>query len=77
MAYDRHEERTLEEATLAQREAMRRYNWLVRATPYASVRCELNELMNQIGKWPIARDVERTITKSASHKGPSNCLLDC
>ena len=43
------------------REAVRRYNWLVRKDKEIPVRAELANLTKQIGAWPAARTVERTI----------------
>ena len=46
---------------VTEREAVRRYNWLVRKDKEIPVRTELAELTKQIGAWPAARTVERTI----------------
>ena len=61
MAFDLDGNRVLRESNVTEREAVRRYNWLVRKDKEIPVRTELAELVKQIGAWPVARTVERTI----------------
>ena len=51
----------MREPNVSEREAVRRYNWLVRKDKEVPVRAELAELVKQIEAWPAARTVERTI----------------
>ena len=51
----------LPEATLQERENMRRYIWLVRETHPTTVKADLAAVSDQIGKWPLKREVERTV----------------
>ena len=53
--------RVMREPNVSEREAVRRYNWLVRKDKEVPVRAELAELVKQIEAWPAARTVERTI----------------
>ena len=61
MAFDLDGNRGMLESNVTEREAVRRYNWLVRKDKEITVRTELVELVKQIGAWPAARTVERTI----------------
>ena len=61
MAFDLDGNRIARESNVTEREAVRRYNWLVRTDKEIPVRAELAELTKQIGAWPAARTVERTI----------------
>ena len=61
MAFDLDGNRIARESNVTEREAVRRYNWLVRKDKEIPVRAELAELTKQIGAWPAARIVERTI----------------
>ena len=61
MAFDLDDNRIARESNVTEREAIRRYNWLVRKDKEIPVRAELAELTKQIGAWPAARTVERTI----------------
>ena len=61
MAFDLDGNRIARESSVTEREAVRRYNWLVRKDKEIPVRAELAELTKQIGAWPAARTVERTI----------------
>ena len=61
MAFDLDGNRIARESNVTEREAVRRYNWLVRQDKEIPVRTELAELTKQIGAWPAARTVERTI----------------
>ena len=54
LTFDNAGNRTLLEATLKERENMRKYNWLVREADLAAV-------WDEIGRWPLNREVERTI----------------
>ena len=66
MAFDLDGNRIARESNVTEREAVRRYNWLVRKDKEIPVRAELAELTKQIGAWPAARTVERTIPRSTS-----------
>ena len=61
MAFDLDGDRIARKSNVTEREAVRRYNWLVRKDKKIPVRTELAELTKQIGAWPAARTVERTI----------------
>ena len=61
MAFDLDGNRIARESNVTEREAVRRYNWLVRKDKEIPVRAELADLTKQIGAWPAARTVERTI----------------
>ena len=61
MAFNLDGNRIARESNVTEREAVRRYNWLVRKDKEIPVRAELAELTKQIGAWPAARTVERTI----------------
>ena len=61
MAFDLDGNRVMRESNVSEREAVRRHNWLVRKAKEVPVRAELVELAKQIGAWPAARTVERTI----------------
>ena len=61
MAFDLDGNCVMRESNVTEREAVRRYNWLVRKDKEIPVRTELAELVKQIGAWPAARTVERTI----------------
>ena len=61
MAFDLDGNRVMRESNVTEREAVRRYNWLVRQDKEIPVRTELTELVKQTGAWPAARTVERTI----------------
>ena len=40
---------------------MRRYNWLVREAHPKTIKPDLAAVWDQIGRWPLNRDIERTI----------------
>ena len=61
MAFDLDGIRVVRESKVTEREAVRRYNWLVRKDKEIPVQTELAELVKQIGAWPAARTVESTI----------------
>ena len=61
MAFDLDGNRVTRESNVSAREAVRRYNWLVRKDKEIPVRTELAELVKEIETWPAARTVERTI----------------
>ena len=61
MAFDLDVNRIARESNVTEREAVRRYNWLVRKDKKIPVRSEIAELTKQIGAGPAARTVERTI----------------
>ena len=61
MAFDLDGNCVMRESSVTEREAVRRHNWLVRKDKEVPVRAELTELTKQIGTWPAARTVERTI----------------
>ena len=51
----------LPEATQAERENMCRYNWLIREGHPTAVKADLAAVCDQIDKWPVNREVARTI----------------
>ena len=53
--------RTRPEATLKERENMRRYNWLVREANPNTIKADLAAVWDQFGRWPLNREIERTI----------------
>ena len=55
------ENRTRPEATLKEREIMRRYNWLVREAHPNTLKADLAAVWDQIGRRPLNREIERTI----------------
>ena len=61
LTFDQQGRRLTREATATEREAVRRHNWLVRNNVEIPVREELAEMAKQIGDWPAASAVERTI----------------
>ena len=61
LTFDETGNRTLPEATIEERENMRRYNWLVREAYPNTVKAYLTAVWEQIGRWPLNREVERTI----------------
>ena len=61
LTFDEEGNRLLPEASLQERENMRRYNWLVRETHRTTVKAYLAAVCDQIGKWPLKREVERTV----------------
>ena len=61
MAFDLDGNRAMRESNVTEREAFRRYNWLVRKDKEILMRTELAELVRQIGAWPAACTVERTV----------------
>ena len=61
LAFDLDGNCAMRESNVTEREAVRRYNWLVRKDKEIPVRTELAELVKQIGAWPAARTVEKTI----------------
>ena len=75
MAFDLDGNRVMRESNVSEREAVRRHNWLVRKDTEVPVRAELAELAKQIGAWPAARTVERTIPQIHFATGiePVNC----
>ena len=40
---------------------MRRYNWLVREAHSTTIKADLAAVWDQLGRWPLNREVERTI----------------
>ena len=56
LTFDEAGNRILLEATIKERENMRRYNWLVR-----EVKADLAAAWDQIGRWPLNRQVGRKI----------------
>ena len=61
VTFDETGNRTLPEATIKDRENMRRYNWLVCEAHPNTVKADLAAVWDQIGRWPLNREVERTI----------------
>ena len=49
------------EATIAERENMRRSNWLVREAHPNTIIADLAAGWDQLNRWPLNREVERTI----------------
>ena len=75
MAFDLDGNRVMRESIVTEREAVRRYNWLVSKDKEILVRTELAELVKQIGAWPAARTVERTIPQNHFAKGIEPVML--
>ena len=61
LTFDETGNRTSPEATVAERENMRRYNWLVRESHPTTIKADLAAVWDQVGRWPLNREVERTI----------------
>ena len=61
LTFDETGNRFLPEATIEERENMRRYNWLVREAHPNTVKADLAAVWDQIGRRPLNREVERTI----------------
>ena len=61
LTFDREGNRLLPEATHAEREHMRRYNWLMRKGHPTTVKAELATVCDQIDRWPANREAEWTI----------------
>ena len=61
LTFNQEGHRHLPDATLAEREHMRRYNWLVREGRTSTVKSDLAAVWNQIGRWPVNRVMEQTI----------------
>ena len=61
LIFDETENRTSPEATVAERENMRRYNWLVLEAHPTTIKADLAAVWDQLGRWPLNREVERTI----------------
>ena len=49
------------EATLTEREKMRRYNWLVHEAHPNTIKADLAAVLDQLNRCPLSREVERTI----------------
>ena len=58
LTFDENGNRTRPEATLKERENMRRYNWLVRQAHPSTVKADLAAVWDQIGRWPLNREIE-------------------
>ena len=63
LTFDDTGKRTSSEATLAERENMRRYNWLVREAHPNTIKADLAAVWDQLNRWPLNREVERTISQ--------------
>ena len=61
LTFDQEGNRLLPGATVAEHENMRRYNWLVSEAHPTTVKADLAAFWDQIGRWPVNREVERTI----------------
>ena len=61
LTFNQEANRLLPETTQAEREHMRRYNWLVREIHPTTVKAEFATVWDQIGRWPANREVEWTI----------------
>ena len=61
LTFDETGNRTSPEATITERENMRKYNWLVREAHPTTIKADHAAVWDQIGRWPLNREVERTI----------------
>ena len=61
LTFDQEGNRLLPEETLAKREHLRRFNWLVREDHPTTVKADLAAVWDQDGRWATNREVERTI----------------
>ena len=61
LTFDETGNRTSPEATKTEFENMRRYNWLVREAHPTTIKVDLAAVWDQLGRWPLNREVERTI----------------
>ena len=61
LTFDENGNRTRPEATLKERENMRRYNWLVGEAHPNTLKADLAAVWDQIGRRPLNREIERTI----------------
>ena len=61
LTFDETGKRIGSEATIAERENMRRYNWLVREAHPNTIKADLAADWDQLKRWPLNREVERTI----------------
>ena len=61
LTFDETGKRIGSEPTLAERENMRRYNWLVREAHPNTIKADLAAVWDQLNRWPLNREVERTI----------------
>ena len=61
LTFDETGKRIGSEATIAERENMRRYNWLVREAHPNTIKADLAAVWDQLNRWPLNREVERTI----------------
>ena len=51
------------EANITEHENMRRYNWLVREAHPNTIKADLAAVWDQLNRWPLNREVERTISQ--------------
>ena len=59
LTFDKNGNRTHPEATLKERENMRRYNWLVREEAHSNtIKADLAVVWDQIGRWPLNREIQ-------------------
>ena len=61
LTFDETGRRISTEATQAERENLRKYNWLVREAHPNTIKADLAAVWDQLIKWPLNREVERTI----------------
>ena len=61
LTFDETGNRTSPEATITERENMHKYNWLVREAHPTTIKADLAAVWDQIGRWPLNCEVERTI----------------
>ena len=61
LTFDETGKRISSETTLKERENMRRYNWLVREAHPNTIKADLAAVWDQLNRWPLNREVERTI----------------
>ena len=61
LTFDETGKRIGSEATIAERENMRRYNWLVREAHPNTIKADLAAVCDQLNRWPLNYEVERNI----------------
>ena len=66
LTFDETGKRIGSEATIAERENMRRYNGLVREAHPNTIKADIAAVWDQLNRWPLNREVERTIPQIQS-----------
>ena len=61
LTFDENGNRIRPEATLKDRENMPWYNWLEREAHPNTIKADLAAVWDQIGRWPLNREIERTM----------------